>query len=160
MLVLLVRHAQAAEQDAEAFPDDTERPLVPKGRRVQRQMSRVLVKKGLVPDRVYSSPWTRAGQTARILIRETGLPKEQRLRADTLAMPPDVPAIATEIGDVGPEETIALVGHEPWMSGLAGLLLSGDSALPRMDFPKSGIMGIELERLEAGTGTLRCFLVP
>src|SRR5688572_26587810 len=83
MLVLLVRHAQAAEQDAEAFPDDTERPLVPKGRRVQRQMSRSLVKKGLTPNRVYSSPWTRAWQTARILIRETGLPKEQRLRADT-----------------------------------------------------------------------------
>ena len=35
MLVLLVRHAQAAEQDAEAFPDDSERPLVPKGRRVR-----------------------------------------------------------------------------------------------------------------------------
>ena len=69
-------------------------------------------------------------------------------------------AIAAEIGDVGPEETIALVGHEPWMSGLAGLLLTGDSAMPRMDFPKSAIMGIELERLEPGTGTLRCFLVP
>ena len=142
MLVLLVRHAQAAEQDSEAFPDDTERPLVPKGHRV------------------YSSPWTRAWQTARILLRETGLPKEQRIRADTLAMPPDVPTIAAEIGEVGSEETIALVGHEPWMSGLAGLLLTGDSALPRMDFPKSAIMGIELERLEAGTGTLRAFLVP
>ena len=101
MLVLLVRHAQAAEQDAEAYPDDSERPLVPKGRRVQRQMSRLLVKQGLIPDRVFSSPWTRAWQTARILIRETGLPKEQRIRAETLAIPPDVPTIAAEIGEEG-----------------------------------------------------------
>ena len=160
MLVLLVRHAQAAAQDAEAFPDDSERPLVPKGRRVQRQMSRLLVKKGLTPDRVYSSPWTRAWQTARILLRETGLAKEHRIRADTLAMPPDVPTIAAEIGEVGPEETIALVGHEPWMSDLAAQLLTGSSSGVRIDFPKSGVMGIEMDTMQPAGGTLRFFVVP
>lgn len=160
MLVLLIRHAQAAEQDAEAFPDDAARPLLPKGRRIQRQMSRLLLRHGLVPARVFSSPWKRAWQTARIVTRETGIGKEKRIHCASLAMPPDVGAIAAEIGETGVDETIALVGHEPWMSGLAGLLLTGHGASPRIDFPKSAIMGIEMELFEAGAGLLRFFWVP
>lgn len=160
MLVLLVRHAQAAEQDPEQFPDDSLRPLVPKGRRTQRQMSRLLRKQGIVPTRVFSSPWKRAWQTARILMREMGVPKEQRFRAESLAMPPDVAAIAAEVGDVGAEETIVLVGHEPWMSSLAGTLLDGERSDLRIDFSKSGMMGIEMDRLESGGGTLKFFVVP
>ena len=159
MLVLLMRHAQAADQDAEAYPDDTLRPLVPKGRRAQRRMSRQLVKAGLTPTRVYSSPWLRAWQTARVVIREAGLAKELRLPCAALAAPPDVDAIRSEIGETAPDEIVALVGHEPWMSGLAGLLLTGHENVPPIDFAKSGVMGIELERLEAGAGVLKFFWV-
>jgi phosphohistidine phosphatase len=160
MLVLLVRHAQAAEQDPEKFPDDAERPLVPAGRRTQRRMSRVLLKQGTVPSRVFSSPWKRAWQTARVLMRDMGIPKDQRFRADSLAMPPDVAALASEIGEVGPEETIALVGHEPWLSELAARLLTGHSAGLRIDFKKSAVLAIEMERFGDGAGGLRFFVVP
>ena len=160
MLVLLIRHAQAAEQDDAAWPDDSLRPLVPKGRRTQRQMARRLLKQGLVPDRVFSSPWKRAWQTARITVRELGLPKDRRIRCDALAEPPRVDAIAAEVGAVGAEETIALVGHEPWMSTLASLLLTGDSQGVKVDFPKSGVMGIEMEAFEPSAGMLRFFVVP
>ena len=160
MLVILIRHAQAAEQDDAAYPDDTLRPLVPKGRRVHRQMARRLLKLGIVPDRVFSSPWKRAWQTARITVRELGIPRERRIRCDGLAEPPRVDAIAAEIGEIGAQETIALVGHEPWMSALGSLLLTGDSQGVRIDFPKSGVLGIEMERFEPGEGTLRFYLVP
>lgn len=160
MLVLLVRHAQAAGQDAEKYPDDSLRPLVPKGRSAQRQMSRLLRKQGIVPGRVFSSPWKRAWQTARILMRELGIAKEQRFRSDSLAMPPDVAALAAEIGEIGADETIALVGHEPWMSSLAAKLLAGGMSDLRIDFAKGGVMGIEMDRLEEAGGTLRFFVVP
>jgi len=160
MLVLLVRHAQAAEQDSEQYPDDALRPLVPKGRRTQRRVSRLLLKQGVVPGRVFSSPWTRAWQTARIMMREMGIPKEQRIRADSLTMAPDVEATAREIGEIGPDETIALVGHEPWMSELAARLLTGHSAGLRIDFEKSAVLGIEMERFGDGAGVLRFFVVP
>ena len=62
MLVLLIRHAIAAEQDPEKYPDDAQRPLLPKGRRIQGRVSRRLLKEGLTPDRVFSSPWKRAWQ--------------------------------------------------------------------------------------------------
>ena len=158
MLLLLIRH----EQDETRYPDDSLRPLVPKGKKVQRRMSRELRRRKLIPSRVYSSPWKRAWQTARIVVEETGLPKSARLACAALAAPPDLPAIAAEVGEVGADETIALVGHEPWMSELAALLLTGRSAGLSIDFPKSGVMGIETSELssETGGGTLRCFLAP
>jgi len=161
MLVLLVRHAQAAEQDETRYPDDTLRPLVPKGKKTQARMSKALRRRKLIPARVFSSPWKRAWQTARILCEGSGLPKSARLACPALAAPPDLAALAAEVGEFGPEETIALVGHEPWLSELAGLLLTGEGNRPAIDFAKSGVMGIELADLAAaGSGTLRFYLVP
>ena len=162
MLLLLVRHAQAAEQDEARYPDDSVRPLVPKGRKIQRRVSKALRRRNLIPSRVFSSPWKRAWQTARILVEEVGLPKSARLPCQALAGPPDLAALAAEIGPVEGEETLALVGHEPWMSALAGLLLTARSEGLSVDFPKSGVMGIETQELAtaAGSGTLRFFLVP
>lgn len=160
MLLLLIRHAIAAEQDGEKFPDDTLRPLIPKGRRIQQRMSRRLAKEGLGPQRVFSSPWRRAWQTARIVLEETGLSKKDRIACQALAEPPNLAALAEEIGEIGADERLALVGHEPWMSQLAELLLTGQPAGLKMDFPKSGIMGIEVDRLEPGAGALQFFWRP
>lgn len=162
MLLLLVRHAQAAEQSATEYPDDTMRPLVPKGKKAQARISKELRRRKLVPDRVFSSPWKRAWQTARILVEETGLPKSARVPCEALAAAPDLAKLAEAVGDVAPEATIALVGHEPWMSELAALLLTGRSDGVHVDYPKSGVMGIEVEALnsENGYGTLRFFLTP
>ena len=46
-----------------------------------------------------------------------------------------------------------MVGHSPWMEELAAILLGGSATSLRMDFPKSGVMGIELDRLEPGAGS-------
>ena len=159
VLILLIRHAQAAEQNPELYPDDALRPLVPAGRKTQSRMARRLRRRRLVPSRVFSSPWKRAWQTARIVIRETGLPKDARIPCPALAVPPDLTAIAAEIGELRPDETIALVGHEPWLSGLASLLLTGGPALS-IDFAKSGVLAIETESLTAGRGTLVLYLRP
>jgi len=160
MLLLLIRHAIAAEQDPEKYPDDSLRPLLPKGRRIQSRMSRRLLKEGFPPDRVYSSPWKRAWQTARIVVEETGLGKSKRFPCQALAGPPDLSALAEEIGPVSPDERIALVGHEPWMSSLASLLLAGSPGAVSIDYPKSGTMGIQAALIEAGVGDLQFFWRP
>jgi phosphohistidine phosphatase SixA len=46
------------------------------------------------------------------------------------------------------------------MEELGSILLGGSSTAVRIDFPKSGVMGIELDRLEPGAGELRFFLRP
>jgi phosphohistidine phosphatase len=160
MLILLIRHAIAAELDPEKDPDDSLRPLLTKGRRIQRRVSRRLLKEGLAPDRVFSSPWKRAWQTARIVVEETRAGKGARFPCEALTTPPDLPALATEIGPVKPEERIALVGHEPWMASLAALLLAGSPGALNIDFPKSGVMGIQASLIEAGVGELQFFWRP
>lgn len=159
MLLLLIRHANAEDRDPERWPDDRDRPLTDKGRKTQRDVSRFLRKHDFVPTLVLASPWARAAETAEILVRELQLPNPP-VPCDALADNPDLARLAEEIGQPGPKAMVALVGHSPWMEELAGLLLTGTAAGVRIDYPKSGVMGIDVEKAEAGTGELRFFLRP
>ena len=160
MLILLVRHAQAAERDPDLYPDDSLRPLVGRGRRTQARVSRHLARHRLIPREVLSSPWRRAWQTAAILVRETGIGKKRRIACPPLADEPRLDRLAEAVGPRDGDEIVALVGHEPWLGELAGLLLTGSAARPEIDFPKSGIVGIEAPTIGLAAGTLRFFLTP
>jgi phosphohistidine phosphatase len=159
MILLLVRHAHAGDRDPERWPDDRDRPLTDKGRKTQRDVSRFLRKRDVVPTLVLASPWARAAETADILAGELALPNPP-VPCLALATAPDLARLAEDIGDPGAEAVIALVGHSPWMEELAGLLLTGSGNGVRIDFPKSGVMGIEVEKPTEGTGELRFFLRP
>src|SRR5215210_6289711 len=100
MLLLLIRHAHAGNRDPERWPDDRDRPLTDKGRKVQRDVSRFLRKRDLVPTLVLSSPWARAAETAEILARELGLPNPP-VPCPALAAAPDLERLASDIGDAG-----------------------------------------------------------
>ncbi|MGQ0702576.1 MAG: SixA phosphatase family protein [Gemmatimonadales bacterium] len=160
MILLLIRHAQAAAQDEGRYPDDSQRPLVPKGRKVQRRIAKELKRRKLIPTRVFTSPWKRAWQTARIVVDELGLTKQARIACPALAGSPDLRALQAEIGEIQPDETIALVGHEPWIGELAALLLTGEANGLAVNFAKSGAMAIETQELGSGGGTLLLYLRP
>jgi phosphohistidine phosphatase len=159
MLLLLVRHANAGARDPAQWPDDRDRPLTEKGRKVQGDVSRFLRKRDLVPGLVLTSPWVRAVQTAEILV-EGARVGQPPVACEPLADDPDLIRLQDCLGNQSPEATVAMVGHSPWMEDLASVLLGGSSTSIRIDFPKSGVMGIELERLEPGAGELRFFLRP
>ena len=82
------------------------------------------------------------------------------VECEALTVEPSLAAIAQCLPELEPEATVAFVGHSPYIEDMASLLLSGAPARTTVDFPKSGVMGIEAERLEAGTGTLKFFLRP
>jgi phosphohistidine phosphatase len=159
MLLLLIRHAHAGDRDAQQWPDDRDRPLTEKGRKTHRKVSRALGKLDLIPAKVLTSPWTRAAQTAEILVSELGL-GAPAVPSTALATAPDLARLADDIGDPGPEAVVALVGHSPWIEELASLLLTDSGSGLRVDYPKSGVMGIELDRPGRGAGVLRLFLRP
>ena len=158
MLLLLIRHAHAGERDPDRWPDDRDRPLTDKGRKIQRKMSRALGKLDLVPMMVLASPWARAAETADILVRELGL--SPAIPCEPLAASPDFSRLGDDIGEPGSGAIVALVGHSPWMEELASLLLADSAAGLRIDFPKSGVMGIDLAQPAPGAGELRFFLRP
>lgn len=162
MLLLIVRHAQAGEHDPTKYPDDTERPLTKAGKGIHAGVSAELAKRGLTPEAILSSPWKRAWQTAEIMAEEfTGKKNKLKPRATpALATAPDLDAIKAELAGIGEIETVALVGHEPWLGELVSLLLAGDPNRVSVDFPKSGVAGIEIGAIEPVGGTLRFFLRP
>lgn len=159
MLLLLIRHAHAGDSDPSQWPDDRERPLTDKGRKIHRRMSRLLGKLGLRPTHVLTSPWLRAAQTAQILAETLEL-ENPPVPCDALATDPELSRLADSAGDPGQDAVVAMVGHSPWMEELAGILLGGAATAVRIDFPKSGVMGIDLDQVAAGAGELRWFLRP
>jgi phosphohistidine phosphatase len=162
MLLLIVRHAQAGEQDPTKYPDDTDRPLTRSGKEIHAEVSEELAKRDLLPEAILSSPWKRAWQTAEIMAREFS-GKKNKLKpraAPSLAQSPDLEAIRAEIDGIGEIGCVALVGHEPWLSELVSLLVTGERDKLTIDFPKSGVVGIEAAAVENGSGTLRFFLRP
>lgn len=159
MLLLLIRHANAGQRDPAQWPDDTQRPLTDKGRKVQQDVVRYLRKRDLAPQLVLTSPWLRAAQTADIVV-EAGRVPQPAVPCEPLAADPDLVRLADYVGNQPPEAIVAMVGHSPWIEELASILLGGAADSLRIDFPKSGVMGIDLPGLAQGEGELRFFLRP
>ena len=160
MLLLLIRHAAAAERDSTLWPDDSQRPLTDKGRKVQSKVARFLRKNDLTPTLVVTSPWVRALQTAEITVEGAGVTNPP-VQCDALADDPDLVRLADCVGRQPPEAIVAMVGHSPWMEELAAILIGGSTSSISIDFPKSGVMGLRIgENLAPGEAELRFFLRP
>jgi phosphohistidine phosphatase len=158
MLLLLVRHADAGERDPAQWPDDTLRPLTEKGRKVHARVTKALRDTALIPETVLTSPWLRAAQTAEILTQGLGL--AAALPCPPLAADPDPAALDALVGPRKGRSVVALVGHSPWLEELAALVLTGATNGMAVDFPKSGVLGIETDRVAAKAGALRFLLRP
>ena len=159
MLLLLVRHAHAGDRDPSQWPDDTQRPLTEKGRRTHAKVARTLRGLELAPELVLTSPWVRATQTAEIL-RDVLLLPGRPVPCPALADDPDLARIAADVGPRGERAVVALVGHSPWMEELAALLLAGNGRGLKVDFPKSGVLALDADRLAPASATLWFFLRP
>jgi phosphohistidine phosphatase len=152
MQLLLIRHADAGDRDPALWPDDSLRPITEKGRRRHRRMAKRLKRRRLVPTLLLASPWMRAWQSAQLVAEYAGGPAP--LAAPPLAAPPVLADLRAAVGAPPPEAMVAVVGHEPWLSELASLLLTGEPERLAIDFPKSGILGLTLDRLEPASARL------
>lgn len=159
MKLLLVRHGDAlsaaAAQAAEL--EDADRPLTPAGEEQVRAMGRLLA--GLVPelDGLLHSPLLRAEQTANLLAPYWPVAPIQSCGAlRDIAEPKAVVAALPPVND----GTVALVGHEPSLSGFAAWLTDG-TAVPRFSLGKGGAALISCRNgITAGSGKLRWLLPP
>ncbi|HEY1366007.1 MAG TPA: histidine phosphatase family protein [Gaiellaceae bacterium] len=139
MDLYLVRHAIADDRDPARWPDDSVRPLTADGIERFRRAARGL--RTLVPtvDAVLSSGFTRAWQTAELLHEEAGWPAPSECEALEAGR---APADAVDVLRDRNESSLALVGHEPHLSLLASLLLTGDEDAVQMDLKKGGTIAL------------------
>ena len=137
MKVLVVRHAIAldrAEAERIGMPD-SERPLTREGREQMKAVARGLVKR--VPDIsvIFTSPWLRATQTAELLRKrysEIGWVQSEALLPGT-----EPSALASALSEHGYDGVLAVVGHEPHLSGWVSWCLTGDTR-PILELRKGG----------------------
>jgi phosphohistidine phosphatase len=126
--LFLVRHAKSSRDDPTL--SDKERPLNDRGRRDAPRMGERLVKHGVKPDLILSSPAVRALATAEIIAgkldyKVKDIVVDERLYA---AAPDDLLEIVRELGDK--PKQVMLFGHNPELTELAHRLSSRITDLP------------------------------
>lgn len=157
MQLYVVRHAIAEDRDPEKWPDDSNRPLTKQGVKRFRRAAAGLRRVAPQADIVLSSPYVRAWDTALILEEEAGWPSPVACPELTVDAPE---ALLDVIKTFGHADSIAIVGHEPYLSRFTSRLLSPGWG-PWLEFKKGGIA--QLARME-GSGPdrfqLRWLLTP
>lgn len=150
--LFVVRHAIAEERAPSK--EDASRALTERGRERFAQGVRGLARLGLSFDRIDHSPWLRAVQTAELLAPRLERAGRTRVSAGLAAAP------SRELLDGLGAGRVAVVGHEPWLSELVALLVSGDAGHGAgFEMKKGGVAWLEGEP-RPGAMTLRALLPP
>jgi phosphohistidine phosphatase len=118
----VVRHGIAVEPGSPGITD-SERMLTPKGRKRMRQIACGLRRLGIAPDRIVTSPLPRARETAEIVAGVLEL--DHRLEeSESLHASREAAAIRDWLLAQA-DSRLMIVGHNPALSDLVGLLTTG-----------------------------------
>jgi phosphohistidine phosphatase len=156
MDLYIFRHGLAEEVSDSGL--DRDRELTREGREKTRLAGKALCKLEVSFDLVLSSPFARAWQTAEILVK--ALDCEKLLtKCEALASGAPSAGVLDELKDHRKKESILLVGHEPDLSKLISILLSGSPRLA-ITMKKGGLCKLSCTEPEPGEATLEWLLPP
>ena len=153
MLIYLLRHGIA--EDGGNGMRDEDRALTDEGWKKLRRSTAAWREVVEPPQVVFSSPLRRARETASVLVEALGGPAE--LRIDDALVPSAPPALAMSLLEAEQHSgtgSVAVVGHEPHLGYLLGLLLTGH---PRQPIPlkKGMLVAVETESAASLIASLR-----
>ena len=146
MKLYILRHGEAVERGDPAFKEDADRPLTPKGTQRAKALAHALRGLEISMDIIFSSPFTRARQTAEIM--EHGLRLHDRLEFTNHLTPPGNPEkLVDQLNAIRPApESVLLVGHEPFLSEFISILCVGGTQL-LVKLKKGGLCRLGVESL-------------
>jgi phosphohistidine phosphatase len=155
----LLRHGIA--EDVAPSGRDEDRRLTATGRARMRDEAAGMQALDLAFDTILTSPLPRAAETAAVVA--AAFPKGATPReVAELAAGVSAPAMLRALGHhVRRDGTVLVVGHEPGLSRLASLLLTGSIDGLGMKLKKGGLVAIELHGTPPhAQATLRWMLTP
>jgi len=152
MRVLIVRHALAGDREtfARTGKPDAERPITADGKKKMRRAAEGLRTLEPAIERLVTSPYRRAAQTARIVARAYG--GLEPVALEHLVPDVDPSLVARWLRAQRNVHSIALVGHEPQLSRLAARLVT-PSGQPNLVLEKGAACAIDLPPA-GGAGSL------
>lgn len=117
--LVLIRHAKSSWENP-AW-DDFERPLNPRGKRDAPFMSKMTLHKGLIPDKLVSSPANRALTTARYFAKTLGIDRPEILEEPAL-YEASRQMVLHLIGLLSDQwNTVFMFGHNPTFTDVVNL---------------------------------------
>lgn len=142
----LLRHGEAVPHDSKP---DADRELTARGERQSAAAGAGLARLGVEFAAVYTSPKTRAADTARLACEALNVEPEAE---DVLGDGFEREDALELLGRHGDDDRVLVVGHEPSFSQVVHDLTGA-----RIDFKKGGIVAV---RVEGGRGELIAMLRP
>lgn len=151
MKLYVMRHARA--EDSTPSVDDHDRSLTQGGRERTRKAALGMLAMGLRFDVILTSPKVRALETASLVSAAYDQePAPQILHALMDEIP--IESAASDLEPYLLYESVLIVGHEPQLSGLISLLLTGGAGLLTIALKRGGCVAIDMpdHRDRAGAG--------
>jgi len=141
MNLYLIRHAIAVEE----YEDDSQRPLTEKGKKKMRNIAKGLRTLGVEFDLILSSPYVRAAETAEILAEVFKMKQEVQF-SDNLVPMGDPDLLIAEMNEKYAADSVAIVGHEPFLTAFIGLLISENASVD-ITLKKGGVCRLSADDL-------------
>lgn len=158
MECILIRHGIAVERD-EWEGTEENRPLTQRGKKRVRQAAAGLAALDCRPTHVFTSPFVRAYDTAR-LVRMGVCPSVKVETLEELAVGAKPKQLVQVLQTLPSDAAVLCVGHEPFLGELVSLLLCGKT-LPNFPLKKAGAVCVEAEgQIRAGQCRLRWWFPP
>lgn len=149
MNLYLLRHGLAEELVTSGLAQDSERPLTPKGERKLWKVAEGMKALELTFDVILCSPYVRARQTAEIIAEAMHTRKKIEF-SETLTPSGNAKKLIELLNHFDPAlQEILLVGHEPHLSQLISLLVSGKTGFAVV-MKKGGLCKLTVESLHYG----------
>jgi phosphohistidine phosphatase len=109
-------------------------------------------------DRILTSPYVRAVQTAQIVAEILNL-QDRVEEVEELGIKSSAERVAAKLNDYRELTSLLLVGHQPLLGQTASCLLTG-SADMNIEFKKGGLCCIEIDTLPPKNAALDFLLTP
>ena len=156
MEIYILRHGIAVNRGTPGYKKDSDRPLTPEGEEKVHQIAKAMLAMELKFDLILSSPYLRSKQTAQIVAAELD---EEVTLTDLLTPDGNPLELIRELNDEKPQ-SVLLVGHEPYLSGLISVLVTGESKAA-IELKKGGLCKLSADRVAFGQcATLNWLLTP
>jgi phosphohistidine phosphatase len=153
MMLYIMRHGLAEEVGPKG--DDASRQLTIEGREKISAAAKGLKALDLELEVILTSPIPRAAETANLVAAELGgAPVPQMMKELSTGVSPQAAMVALK--QMVPHQSVLIVGHEPTLSRVASLLLTGTAEVASIRLKQGSVIALELpERVDRGVAQLR-----
>jgi phosphohistidine phosphatase len=158
MDLYIIRHAEAQPLGSDGVMQDEDRPLTAAGKAQCGPLAAALERHGVRLDRIVTSPFLRARQTAEVLLEDLKAPKPELHICDHLA-PDGKRKKLTRFLNGLDSQSLAIVGHMPDLGLYTAWLIGSSKA--QLDLAKAGVACIHFkDEPDKGAGALTWMVTP